>query len=299
MNADDTGAQRLTTQSAAYRALQLSPDGTKLAYDSDQSGCRNVWVMNIDGSNATQLTSLNGLERCNEVPRWSPDGTKIAFQSSRNPDLGWDVYVMNADGTGVVNASNDSSTDLSSNNEMITGWSPDGRVVFSNNRTGTYQSYIVNADGSGFQPLFNDTFELARWSPDQSKIVAVKDWDVYVMNTDGTGLLNLSDDPAFDSYGLADPWSPDGSRIAFRSMRTGEGDIFVVNADGTGLTNVTDAPGDDAFPAWSPDGSKLLLASNRDGDWEIYVQNADGSDPVNVSNDPTADDQGAIWVPKR
>jgi TolB protein len=52
--------------------------------------------------------------------------------------------------------------------------------------------------------------------------------------------------------GVAAAWSPDGSKIAFDSSRSGNYEIYVMNADGTGQTNVTDNPADDSAPDWSP-----------------------------------------------
>jgi Tol biopolymer transport system component len=85
MNADGSDAQRLTTQGSAYKDLQLSPDGTRIALCADLGACYDIWVVNLDGTGLTQLTGVAGYERCNEMPEWSPDGAKIAFISSRHP----------------------------------------------------------------------------------------------------------------------------------------------------------------------------------------------------------------------
>ena len=82
-------------------------------------------------------------------------------------------------------------------------------------------------------------------------------------------------------------------------MSAGNGDIFTVNVDGTGLTDVTNSPGSEIFLGWSPDGTRILFVGTKTGHKEIYVMNADGTGVVNVSNDATADDDRAIWVPKR
>src|SRR5207245_1572887 len=77
--------------------------------------------------------------------------------------------------------------------------------------------------------------------------------DIYVMNTDGSGVIQLTDDPATD-FGDRAGWSPDGRRFVFSSSRDGgDIDIFVMNADGTGVTRLThnDFIADDA-PAWPP-----------------------------------------------
>src|SRR5439155_56572 len=96
--------------------------------------------------------------------------------------------------------------------------------------------------------------------------------DIYVMNANGTGPVNLTNNPGFD----VDPsWSPDGSKIAFHSFRDADGndELYIMNADGTGLVRVTNdlASGPyDAQPNWSPDGSRLAFVSDRGGNSEHY-----------------------------
>ncbi len=76
-------------------------------------------------------------------------------------------------------------------------------------------------------------------------------FEIYVMNADGSGQTNLTNNPAVDGL-LGIDWSPDGSRIAFTSDRDGNDEVYVMNADGSGLTNLTNNPADDSHPAWSP-----------------------------------------------
>src|SRR5262245_25368347 len=74
-------------------------------------------------------------------------------------------------------------------------------------------------------------------------------WEIYVMNTDGTGQTRLTNDVAVDS----DPaFSPDGTKIAFSSDRDGDGEIYLINADGTGLTRLTNNTTGDVQPSFSP-----------------------------------------------
>ena len=101
--------------------------------------------------------------------------------------------------------------------------------------------------------------------------------EIYAMNSDGTGVVRLTNDPARDTRPV---WSPDGTLIAFVSERTGNRDIWVMNADGTGLRNLTADPSTDDNPAWAPDQSRIVFSSTRiGGQAELFVMNPDGTSP--------------------
>jgi hypothetical protein len=163
-----------------------------------------------------------------------------------------EVYVMNADGTGV--------TQLTQGGGFPTAWSPDGRqIAFNSDRDGDNDLYVMNSDGTGITQLTNDPAsdegDHAGWSPDGKRFLFSStrdggDLDIFVMNPDGSGVTQLTrnfdddDDPS---------WSPDGTHIAFQSTRDGgDEDIFVMNADGTGVTQLTFNDGIfDAVPVWT------------------------------------------------
>ena len=98
--------------------------------------------------------------------------------------------------------------------------------------------------------------------------------DIYVMNPDGTGLVNVTNHRASDRLPA---WSFDGSKIAFRSTRDGNQEIYVMNDDGSDVVRLTFDPAVDTSPSWTPEG-RILFSSNRRGRFEIYEVNADGSD---------------------
>lgn len=93
-------------------------------------------------------------------------------------------------------------------------------------------------------------------------------FEIYVMNPDGSGQLRLTNDPAED---VQPAWSPDGTRIAFVSNRFGSNDIFIMNADGTNAARLINNPGDERSPVWHPAGLHLAFVSDETGNDEIYT----------------------------
>jgi WD40 repeat protein len=141
-------------------------------------------------------------------------------------------------------------------------------------------------------------------SPDGAMIAFVAKEDsnsnsnIFVVNRDGTGLLQLTSGPETDDN---PSWSPDGTKIAFRSFRAGRrGDIWVMNADGSSAVNITPDAGqdstDDRRPAWSPDGTRIAFSSNRGGTFDIWTMRADGSERVQLTNTLQFDSE-PTWSP--
>ena len=219
----------------------------------------------------------------------------IAFESNRAGN--YDVWVMNADGTGVTRLTTNASYDFEPD------WSPDGtKIAFVSRRDGNDEIYVMNADGSGQTRLTNHggSDRNPSWSPDGTKIAfegrRLGDDDLWVMNADGSNVIPLTDHPADDQHPA---WSPDGSKIAFQSYQLGNNnmEVFVVNVNGTGLTNLSNHTGPfDGRPAWSPDGGKLAFVSGRTGNLEIYVMNANGSGQTQLTFDGELDSYPA-WSP--
>ncbi|MBT4482175.1 MAG: DUF5050 domain-containing protein, partial [Candidatus Latescibacteria bacterium] len=173
------------------------------------------------------------------------------------------------------------------------------QIVFTSNRDGNNEIYVMSADGSNQTRITNNSYNdsVPSWSPDGSKIVFTSNrdgnYEIYIMNADGTNQTRLTDYPSEDNV---PSWSPDGSKIAFYTNRDGGGDqIYVMNADGSNQTRLTLSAGNYAS-SWSPDGSKITFHSNRDGNNEVYIMNADGSNQTRLTNN-SANDYYSSWSP--
>ena len=216
---------------------------------------------------------------------------RIVFQSNRDGNN--EIYIMNGDGSGLTNLTNNLADD------QAPFWSPDGkRIAFQSSRDGNSEVYVMDADGSNVTRLTTNPTDDAvdGWSPDGKRILFHSDrngnYEVYAMNADGTDQTNLTNSPADDEI---PDWSPDGTKIAFMSDRDGNPEIYVMNADGSNPSRLTNSPGEDLFPYWSPDGTRIAFFSHRDGNSELYIMNWDGSNQVNLSNNSADDEPPASW----
>ena len=119
------------------------------------------------------------------------------------------------------------------------------------------------------------------------------DYEIYLMNADGSNLRQLTNNDA-DEW--VPTWSPDGTQIAFISQRDGNYEIYVMNANGSGARRLTETVAEEYDPAWSPDGSRIAFWSDVDGDREIYVINQDGSGLRQLTTNSLQDD-APDWSP--
>jgi Tol biopolymer transport system component len=259
------------TPTQAPAPTPIPPDdrgGGLIAFYSDRDGNPEIYIMNSDGSDQHRLT-FSPFE--DSSPDWSRDGSQIAFISDRDdpqagncfPDCMYQIYVINADGSGEHKLVDTESRALHPD------WHPDGtKLSFDTEFNLEGDIYVVNADGSGPQRLIEDGF-WADWSPDGSQLVFASKRDgnveIYVADADGSNQRRLTENRQLDYFPA---WSPDGRRIAFAKLEKKQ--IYVMNADGSDeqqLTRQSNAEN----PSWSPDGTQIAFQSSSAGNFEIYV----------------------------
>ena len=277
MNGDGTNARRLTENTAFDGFPSLSPDGRTIVFDSNRRRAEgepfnrtDLFVMNADGTGQTLL--VRGTSAT-----WSPDGKQIAFHASASgtgqpikADPGAatsdnDIFVLNLGDFLNHGARPRNITNSPAAIDDDPDWSPDGQtIVFTSHaatdnpvNSASAEIYAIAADGTGQPVRLTTNTEEERapaWAPDGKRIVfscrrGGPDFEICVMNRDGTGQVQLTDNDVPD---LTASWSPDGKKIAFHRRVGGRGQfqIFVVNPDGTGEVQLTFPPGINAFPNW-------------------------------------------------
>ncbi|MDP9269362.1 MAG: hypothetical protein M3P14_00015 [Chloroflexota bacterium] len=229
--------------------------------------------MRGDGSDRRQLTTSGG--GVDTSPSWAPDASRLAYRHATGTSGGTQdtdtIRIIGADGSGMRDVAAGS----------FPAWSPDGAWIAFRGVTGVDLA-LIRPDGTDLTPLGVPNAECPVWSPDSLRIlycrnedtsgVVSDNWEVWVMNRDGSQQRQLTDNPARD-YPIA--WSTDGSRIVFFSQRDGPGASFVMNADGSNVVRLTDAPDLSSVGAWLPDG-RFVISSAGEGTPQWILLDASG-----------------------
>jgi len=277
MDGDGTNPRRVTENTYSDGFPSLSPDGTRIVFDSnrlraggDPFNTSDLFVMNADGTGQTALVRGSSAT-------WSPDGRKIAFHASASgtgqpitslpgaATTDSDIFVMDV-GDFLKNGARPKN--ITSNPAAIDDdpdWSPhEQQIMFTSHAVTdntdnhvTAEIYVIDSVGRGKLKRLTNNAEEERapsWPPDGKRIVFCcrrggPDLEICVMNADGTGQVQLTDNTIGD---LTPSWSPDGKKIVFHRRVGGRGQfqLILINADGTGEKQLTFPPGRNAFPNW-------------------------------------------------
>ncbi len=198
MRSDGTRQKNLTQSSAAEFSASFSPDGRHILFESDRTGKDQIYLMKADGSHQRRIVSD---PHDNDDPVFFPSGKKIAFTRYANGSS--ELYTMRLDGTHRHRITKNSRFDY------YPDVSPDGkRIAFNEDLSQENpELYVMRADGSHKRRLTNTShgreFD-ATFSPDSSKIAfdrsdtAMGDYDVALMNADGTHQHTVLDGPSGD-----------------------------------------------------------------------------------------------------
>jgi Tol biopolymer transport system component len=273
-----------------------------------------IWISRINGSERRRIVKFervnrdfeeHGFNLPDDHPSFSPDFRRIAFTSNRANSTNWDIYVMNANGTGITRRTTHAGLDT----EPV--FSPDGtRLAFASEIFGQLDIVVMNLATGVIQRVTTNSREDIEpaWRPDGqeiafSRVLGNGEKDVFAIKPDGTGERRLTNVPGEDH----DPtYSPNGQQLVITSERPPFsppfGNVYKIRAsDGASLGDLT---GDQDFgagdPFWSRDGSLIAYFKSGlpilQGPQILFVMNASGGQKVNVPGEALANIHPALGL---
>lgn len=233
MNADGSGARRLTNHLAEDSCPNFAPDAKTIAFTSNRDGNSEVYLIGVDGQGLLRLTDTASAEL---HPVWTPDGAAIVFARDG------DIWRMKPDGSDQTQLTRGLRAEL----PFVT---PDGKtIIFSDLSAGNYDVLSVPVDGGEVATILGSaTMEVyAAPSPDGKNIALMRGGrNLHIAAIDGTAsqnIRNAAENPA---------WAPDGASLAFHSESSGNYEIYRMDRDGKNVINLTRNAGNDFWPTWA------------------------------------------------
>lgn len=302
--------------------FSFSPDSTKIAALSHPDGIYRIYVLPVNLSSATNVSGSIVTSTSSAMSFWSPNSSQLALLQSSDAASTYEMYVVNADGTGRVKVSGSTVAKgrvfLGNSTDLVTyhRFTPDGtKLIFQMDRyndvttsLAQYQLYSVNIDGTNLVNLSSSavagtTIYTIDVSADQSQVVYSADRDIdgmielYTVKMDGTGHRQINPDPERQTgltYGntagrMAFDWPNDKVYFLCSCDTRGWMNLYSSSISTVGAAQIYTKPfevndADVENFLVSPDGQKMVYRATTDGSTtRLYVSRADGSNPVELT----------------
>ncbi|MCX6153432.1 MAG: biopolymer transporter Tol [Candidatus Kapabacteria bacterium] len=271
----------------------ISPDGTKMAFISDDEGLFGIYTLNLEKKHSRELLVSSfrrqDFEQLNILTpgiSWSPDGKNLCISAKSGGE----------DAIYIINVKKNDYEKLKFGFKSISSviWSPDGDyLAFIASVVEKSDLFLYNIKTKELRNLTNDIFTDLNpcWSPDSKKIYFISDrtdhlttgmgttfkmWntnvkssDIYCFNIDSASILRISSDPQYQKSSIA--ISPDGTKMLFVSDKNGIGNIYEMNLASGNIKPKTNSLNGIAQLSLSPDGSKLLFSTQINAGYDIFM----------------------------
>lgn len=252
---------------------------TQLAFVSDRTGNKEIWVMDYDGHGQRQITR-QGLICL--TPRWAPDRSRLAYTAFERTAASSEVTRTAIQLYSLV-MNRRLAFPYLGGTTTTPAWSPDGQeLALSSSRTGDQEIYAVGNDGGRLRRLtYSPGVDISpAWNPVTGKQIAfVSDRggspQIYLMDADGAGVERLTNG---EGYAVSPAWSPNGQMIAFAWQHgNSHFDLYVMDVATRQAVQLTRESGRNEQPSWAPDGRHLAFQSTRSGRNQVWMMLADGT----------------------
>lgn len=292
---DDAGAKKVAEEFAADILKEFggaSLMGTKIYFVSNRTGNKEIWSMDYDGSNQTQITAYRSITT---FPCVSPDSTKVAFTTYAR---GGPMIFMHSLETGRKlpfynqNASMNAASDFTPDSKQLLIYSTAGggyAQVFETNLDGGNLRRVSHSRSIDVEPKINPKTG--------AEIVFVSDRggfpQIYRMSSDGTDVVRLTNG---EGEAVNPSWNPDGQHIAFawtKGYDPGNFNIFVMDIASREVVQLTRGIGRNENPTWAPDGTHLVYSSKRAGSTQLWTMLADGTGQKQITN--KGNNEKPVW----
>jgi dipeptidyl aminopeptidase/acylaminoacyl peptidase len=254
-----------------------SPDGKQVAFISNISGRRNVWLVPSDGGWPTQLTVSDQRQT---APAWSPTGRWIAFGSDKDGNEQWDIFLVSPSSGQVINLTN--TPEIS---EESFAWSPDGeKLVYSvkPKEAPNYEIDVIEVLTKKVTHITSNTPQNlsnlgAIWSKDGKGIVftqedaAGKNSNIFIANAATGKATNLTPHEGEKNFSVSDI-SPDGKTVLITSnAENGHDNAGLLDVAAKKITWLTNERWQVTSGTFSPDGKRAAWTENQDGNTNIFI----------------------------